>query len=175
MRMQDRKQVIRGTVPTSRQDLGTNTSITFGKRYMFELEVFKQNNVYPGMSLIRWTSRYVQWFVLRPMLLCSDSLQASRGHPPPHNLLTCSLVGGGKSGGGMFLSYFEPPGAAGGLYGSGCFHFTRSFSVSVNSNCIGCQPARTEYCRLARSCGVVRTFWCLGSYTFLLESKRDRM
>ena len=129
------------------------------------------------MTLIRWTSRYVQWFVLRPMLLCSDFLQASNSsrHLPPHNLLTCSLVGGGRSGAGRFLSNFEPPGAAGGLYGSGCFHFTRSFSVSVNSNCIGCQPEKTGRCRLARSCGIVRTFWCLGSYMFLLESKRDRI
>lgn len=38
----------------------------------------------------------------------------------------------GKSGAGMFLSYLEPPGAVGGIYGSGCFHFANSFSVSVN-------------------------------------------
>lgn len=53
-----------------------------------------------------------------------------------HNLLTSSCDGGGRSGGGMFRSYFEPPGADGGLYGSGCFHFSRSFSVSVNNSCI---------------------------------------
>jgi hypothetical protein len=28
-----------------------------------------------------------------------------------------------------------PPGAVGGLYGSGCFHFSSSFSVSLNSIC----------------------------------------
>lgn len=35
----------------------------------------------------------------------------------------------------MFLSYLEPPGADGGLYGSGCFHFINNFSVSVNRSC----------------------------------------
>lgn len=39
----------------------------------------------------------------------------------------------GRSGAGTFLSYFEPPGAVGGMYGSGCFHFCSSFSVSVRS------------------------------------------
>lgn len=118
------------------------------------------------MTLIHWTSKYVQWFVLRPMPLCSNSLHASRRHLPSHNPLTCSLVGGGKSGGGMFLSYLEPPGAAGGLYGSGCFHFTRSFSVSVNSNCIGCQLGKTERCGLARSCGVCVPFGASGHKCF---------
>ena len=54
-----------------------------------------------------------------------------------------------RMGAGMFRSYFEPderyqkfliersldkpPGAVGGRYGSGCFHFSSNFSVSWNN------------------------------------------
>lgn len=33
------------------------------------------------------------------------------------------------------LESIVPPGAVGGLYGSGCFHFSSSFSVSMNRTC----------------------------------------
>ena len=56
-----------------------------------------------------------------------------------HNLFTSSGDGGGRSGAGIFRSYFEPPGADGGLYGSGCFHFCSNLSVSVNNTCATCQ------------------------------------
>lgn len=37
-----------------------------------------------------------------------------------------------KYGAGIFLSYLLPPGAVGGRYGSGCFHFSkRSFVCSI--------------------------------------------
>lgn len=52
-----------------------------------------------------------------------------------YNLFTSSGDGGGRSGGGSFRSYFEPPGADGGLYGSGCFHFSSNLSVSTNNIC----------------------------------------
>lgn len=70
----------------------------------------------------------------------------------------------------MFLSYLEPPGAEGGLYGSGCLHFISNFSVSVNSSCsIGQHQYPTSQRIFAR------TFWCLGSYTFLFASKQSLM
>lgn len=38
-----------------------------------------------------------------------------------------------RFGTGKLRSYFEPPGAVGGLYGSGCFHFSSKASVSWRS------------------------------------------
>lgn len=41
-----------------------------------------------------------------------------------------------KLGQGKFRSYLLPPGAVGGLYGSGCFHFSSSCFVSSMRACI---------------------------------------
>ena len=49
------------------------------------------------------------------------------------SLAECSLRS--KFGQGRFRSYLLPPGAVGGLYGSGCFHFSNSSSVCSSSNC----------------------------------------
>lgn len=41
-----------------------------------------------------------------------------------------------KLGHGRFRSYLLPPGAVGGLYGSGCFHFSNRSSVCLISSCV---------------------------------------
>lgn len=53
--------------------------------------------------------------------------------------------GGSRIGAGRFRSYFDPPGAVGGRYGSGCFHFSSKSSVSLN-NALCNLGSRTFFC-----------------------------
>ena len=71
----------------------------------------------------------------------------------------------------------EPPGAVGGRYGSGCFHFSSSNSVSlISSYAEASVPDLTMVgTRIVGSEGRERTLCCRGSVMFLLASKRLRM
>jgi len=42
------------------------------------------------------------------------------------------------------VAFNVPPGALGGLYGSGCFHFSNSFSVSLNNICLQQRVRETQ-------------------------------
>ena len=63
----------------------------------------------------------------------------------------------GQCGSGMQVCAYNsvPPGAVGGIYGSGCFQLSSNFSVSVNS---ACREMLAESCTfrraLIRGCGL---------------------
>lgn len=78
----------------------------------------------------------------------------------------------------------EPPGAVGGRYGSGCFHFSSRFSVSLISSYQARQrspqsPLRACVKISRRDCCASvmgrRTLRCRGSVTFLFASKSSRI
>lgn len=67
-----------------------------------------------------------------------------------------------------------PPGAVGWVYGSGCFHFSSSFSVSFNNACKGSEISQWGGASANFSEGA-HTRCCLGLVMFRFASNSDRM
>lgn len=107
--------------------------------------IHMSNSILPGSLSIRRPKCSCPYF-LRPSFHGPES----EGHR--HQCPFAGCGGGSKTGDGIFLSYFDPPGAVGGTYGSGCFHPFSSFSVSES-----------------------RALCCLGSVTWRFASNNDRM
>lgn len=75
-------------------------------------------------------------------------------------------------GTGRLRWYLLPPGAVGGLYGSGCFHLSSNSSVSWM---IACDQVRNSSRPRSTHGGMERTLCCRGCMTCLFASNSDRM
>jgi len=92
----------------------------------------------------------------QPELIYSSYVQTPNDWIKPistvRNIYIVIWGGGSRIGAGRLRSNFDPPGAVGAWYGSGCFHFSSKSSASWN-----------------------KALCCLGSLTFLFASNNDLM
>jgi hypothetical protein len=105
-----------------------------------------------------------------------------RTHDPESGMASCartwSLSCVSTSAASPDASPNSPPGAVGGRYGSGCFHFSSSASVSLMSSCnvlLASSLYLLSMCCIAPAQGIERRTLCrLGSVTALFASNRLR-